>query len=320
MGASVAVAILIVVGVLVFSVSSGSSPTTGSRHAPKVTVKPKQAVKPASPSSIKVVKHVMYGPSPEQYMDVFMPRHVVRPPPVVMFVHGGSFVRGGTTSLYPEADAVARAGWVGVSVNYRLSHYPNESDDVLAAAAWMHAHAAKYHIDSRKIALLGTSAGGNLVALAATGARQRHRNVGIVAAVTWSGPMDLVSFAHKIAHDAADSGLIAAGDAYLGCSLSNCPSVWAAASPINHVSPGDPPMFVVNSTTELIPYSQASDMVRKMKSAGNVARLFTVHGSKHALQYASQAFDPSMTWLVHYLGPLRSELPAVPDESTSGAG
>lgn len=237
-----------------------------------------------------------------------------------MFVHGGAFVRGGTPSLYPEADAVARAGWVGISVNYRLSRFPTESNDVMAAAAWMHAHAAKYHADPHAIALVGTSAGGNLVALAVTGAHQRPRNVGIVAAVSWSGPMDLVSFGHEIAHEPAASGLIAAGDAYLGCSLNNCPSVWAAASPINHVSAGDPPMFLVNSTSELIPHSQATKMESRLRSAGDVARLFTVKGNKHALQYASQAFGPSINWLAHYLGPLRTELPAVPDESTSGEG
>jgi acetyl esterase/lipase len=318
--AAVLLAVLIFVGIEVFQSPTHASAPPRPKPPSKLAVKSKPKPKPAPISSIKVIKHVSYGSSPDQYMDVFLPSKITRPPPIVMFVHGGSFVRGGTQSLYPEASAVARAGWVGVSVNYRLDGYPNESDDVLAAAAWMHAHGAKYHVNPKKIALFGTSAGGNLVALAATLAHKQHRNVGIVAVVSWSGPMDLVSFAHKIAGNSSYSGVIAAGNSYLGCSLASCPSVWAAASPINHVSPGDPPMYLANSADELIPYDQATSMMRKLRSLGDRVQLFKIAGSKHALQYASQAFQPSITWLVHYLSPLRGALPTVPNESSVGAG
>jgi acetyl esterase/lipase len=248
-------------------------------------------------------------------MDIFMPGNTDRPLPVVMFVHGGAFIRSGTSALYPEAVALAKVGWVGISVNYRVNGYPNESNDILTATEWIHSHAAQYHIDPNKIALFGTSAGATLVAQAATVAHQQHRKLGVVAVVSWSGPMDFVSFAHSVANN---PHLIGVGTRYMGCPLSSCPSVWSTASPINHVQAGDPPMFLANSTRELVPYSQATSMVSKLQSVGVTAHLFTVHGRLHALQYASQAFQPSINWLTQYLGPIHGALQPVPSQPPAG--
>jgi len=65
---------------------------------------------------------------------------------------------------------MARAGWLGASVNYRLSPgvaLPDQLADVKAGLAWIHEHAAEYGGDPSFVAVAGGSAGGNLAALAA---------------------------------------------------------------------------------------------------------------------------------------------------------
>lgn len=53
-------------------------------------------------------------------------------------------------------------------LKYRLGshgyHYPAEFEDVTRAMRWTRAHAAEYHIDSHRIGIMGSSAGGHLAA------------------------------------------------------------------------------------------------------------------------------------------------------------
>ncbi|HLT68383.1 MAG TPA: alpha/beta fold hydrolase [Microbacterium sp.] len=92
----------------------------------------------------------------------------------LVWAHGGAFVHG--TIDMAESDWVGRElaahGITVVSVDYRLTtetahHYPAASDDMLAAWAWTREHADDLGIDPHRIALGGTSAGGNLAAGAA---------------------------------------------------------------------------------------------------------------------------------------------------------
>lgn len=112
------------------------------------------------------------------------------PRPVLVWCHGGSFQHGDLDM--PEADATARgvagrADAMVVSVDYRLCdeppggsparaipghdgteiHAPIPRQDVVAAVAWTREHASELGVDPARLALGGTSAGGNLAAAAA---------------------------------------------------------------------------------------------------------------------------------------------------------
>ena len=89
----------------------------------------------------------------------------------VVWIHGGAFI-GGDLDM-PEADLasrglVTRTRGVVVSVDYRLCHdgvhHPVPHDDCWAAFTWTHEHAAELGIDPDRLAVGGTSAGGNLSA------------------------------------------------------------------------------------------------------------------------------------------------------------
>lgn len=117
---------------------------------------------------------------PKHRLDVFAP--AVTPLagglPVVMFVHGGYWVSGDRRApdhghgLYGRlGEALARRGIVAMIPSYRLSPevtIDGMLEDVARAARWAHDNAVDYGATSRRLILMGHSAGGHLVAMLAT--------------------------------------------------------------------------------------------------------------------------------------------------------
>src|SRR3954464_1641361 len=85
------------------------------------------------------------------------------PFPAAILVHGGGWVAGDkeqyiTYIFQPLSDA----GFAWFSINYRLAPkytFPADADDVEAAVRWIKENAARYHVDPKRIALIGESAG-----------------------------------------------------------------------------------------------------------------------------------------------------------------
>ncbi|QJW85760.1 alpha/beta hydrolase fold domain-containing protein [Ramlibacter terrae] len=123
-----------------------------------------------SREGIAMTRDVPYGDHPRQVLDVFRPKHAAGAD-VVVFVHGGAFVRGaksGPEGVYDNVLAwFARQGFVGVNVEYRLAPeamYPGGAQDVGAAMEWVHDHIAGHGGNPARILLMGHSAGGTHVA------------------------------------------------------------------------------------------------------------------------------------------------------------
>ena len=97
--------------------------------------------------------------------------------PLLVYFHGGGWVVGSVAISDPFCRALANAsGCAVLSVEYRLApedRYPAAADDAYAATRWSADHAADLGIDVSRIAVGGSSAGGNLAAVAALMARER---------------------------------------------------------------------------------------------------------------------------------------------------
>ncbi len=92
--------------------------------------------------------------------------------PVVVWVHGGGYRIGDKRNAMADKVRWAKQhGWVLVSVNYRLTRpgdpdpaqYPDHYDDVATALAWTVHHIDAYGGDPDRIAVLGHSAGADIV-------------------------------------------------------------------------------------------------------------------------------------------------------------
>jgi len=117
------------------------------------------------------------GPTGEVSVRIFRPPNPKGRLPTVMYFHGGGWVVGSVAVSDPFCRALANAsGCAVVSVEYRLApedRFPAAADDAYAATRWSADHAADLGIDASRIAVGGSSAGGNLAAVVALMARER---------------------------------------------------------------------------------------------------------------------------------------------------
>lgn len=103
--------------------------------------------------------------SPDHLLDIWRPRSAIRPLPVVLYIHGGSFRILSKDSHWVMAVAFARAGYLVASINYRLSprhKYPAAVKDVCHAYRFVVERIAEYGGDPERLVVAGESAGGNL--------------------------------------------------------------------------------------------------------------------------------------------------------------
>ncbi|AOJ08106.1 alpha/beta hydrolase [Burkholderia mayonis] len=121
---------------------------------------------------------IAYGPDKRHRLDVYVPDVPASGPrPLIVFVHGGGFIRGDRRERANVGWRFARAGFVTVLPSYRLGpthRWPAGAEDVAAAHAWAHAHTHELNADRARICVAGESAGAAHVA-AALLMRRFHR-------------------------------------------------------------------------------------------------------------------------------------------------
>ena len=97
--------------------------------------------------------------------------------PLLVYFHGGGWVVGSVALSDNFCRALANASRCAVlSVEYRLAPehpYPAAADDAYAATRWASEHADELGVDPSKLAVGGSSAGGNLAAVVSLMARDR---------------------------------------------------------------------------------------------------------------------------------------------------
>jgi acetyl esterase len=123
-----------------------------------------------------VADRTVPGPAGALPVRVYTPEGEA-PFPIVVFFHGGGWVVGTLDSYDPLCRALAAATpAVVVSVDYRLApehRWPAAVEDAYAATLWASRNAAALGGAQHRLAVAGDSAGGNLAAVVALGARDR---------------------------------------------------------------------------------------------------------------------------------------------------
>jgi acetyl esterase len=187
----------------------------------------------APKDGVKHTDNLAYGHDPLQKLDVYEPAtRPAQPMPVLIYVHGGGFMRGdktnnGKSPFYANLGYwFARHGVVTVLANYRLAPkdpWPAGAKDMAGIVAWTHAHIADYGGNRKRIFLMGESAGASHVAAYALEKRfQPLAGPGLAGAILFSGLYD-PAYETKSAPRFGGNGPGAPNENYYGKDTSHYP-------------------------------------------------------------------------------------------------
>ena len=221
------------------------------------------------------------------------------PFPAALLVHGGGWIGGNRTEAVRDlVRPLTRAGIAWLAVSYRLAPrytYPASVEDVLAAVRWARQNARRFHLDARRLALVGESAGGHLVADAAIRMTDDTR---VAAVVPFFAPVDLESDTDR------RGGLSVSMRALFGRTELDEAARQALrdASPIRRVHPGLPPFLLVHGTADMsVPYEQSVRLQKALREKGVACDLITVpdgtHGTREWDERLPGYADEVVAWL-----------------------
>jgi triacylglycerol lipase len=134
-----------------------------------------------APRGGEIVRDIVYGDDERHRLDVYLPMGANGLAPVVIFVHGGGFIRGDKADREPVGNYFSRHGVLAIVPNYRLGprhRWPAGAEDVSSVLAWARVHVAAHGGDPGHIVLAGESAGAAHIA-AATLIRRFHPAEGL---------------------------------------------------------------------------------------------------------------------------------------------
>ena len=188
------------------------------------------------------------------------------PLPAIISVHGGRWVGGNKKdSSTIKVDQWAGFGFFAMSIDYRLkgtTPAPACYQDFQCAIRYVHAHAKQYNIDPSRIFLIGQSAGGHMVSLAATLGDGAYPRTGgwekgsndFRAAISVAAAYDLV---------ALDWGQLWTPP---GVAVEEAR---AQASPTKHVTKNSKPLLILHSDNDRsVPIANALTMIEVLEKAG----------------------------------------------------
>ena len=179
---------------------------------------------------------------PEQQLDVYAPRKVKSPRPVLVFIHGGNWNSGHKKQYWPMGRNFARKGVVTVVIDYPLSPAANYDDMAKASAKavqWTVENIGKYGGDTSRLFLSGHSAGGHLAALIGMddayfkALGMKNPTTGLV--LVDAAGLDMYGYLLEKKYDADNT--------YIK-TFTNDPKEWKKASPMYHIGKNMPPMLI----------------------------------------------------------------------------
>lgn len=249
--------------------------------------------RPAPPSGVVALRDLTYRADDGRRLalDLYLPApgesgESSQARPLLIAVHGGSWIGGSKSEYGPQFAPLAERGIVVAAVDYRLARpgrpsWPDAPVDIIAALDWLEARSAQYGIDPGRVAVIGTSSGGLLAALAGL------QDPRIRGGVCLSAPMDITALMaeRSLTHEPAL--------AFIGDDREGLERRARDASPISLVQPGRPPMLLIQGTEDRwVPIEQARNMRRVLEASGVPNRLIEIEGARHGFEPQVQEPQP----------------------------
>jgi alpha-L-fucosidase 2 len=199
------------------------------------------------------------------------------PFPAVIVVHGGGWEAGDkVTYVSPVLSLLSRARFAWFSIDYRLTPYvrnEQQLDDLRNAIRYVRVHAARFNIHSDRIAILGESAGGQMVSQVAS---EPCSGCEVQAVVSFYGVYDFLPWTRdRKSKDTAET-------------LDRMFGTWDVDtlrrySPISHVHAGMPPVLMLQGTADEL-YKGSLAYEQRLKQSGVPHELILLKGAPHGME------------------------------------
>ena len=235
-----------------------------------------------------------------QSLDIFI-REGLTDAPVVLYVHGGGWVRGDKERALFKPGFLVPRGFLFASMNYRFHPEASLSEmaqDVASAAVWLKLHAAKYGGDGSRIVLMGHSAGAHLVAV-----------VGSNQAFLEEAGASLSDISGVVAVDTAMLNVPARMETARESQFQvfgRASESWTKVSPWHHIEEGKgiPPFLLLISDGRAVSLEQAVSLSSKLEENGIEALTHEGKGRAHTPldTYLGVDGDESTRILLEFLG------------------
>lgn len=231
------------------------------------------------------------GGQPRQRLNLFLPGEAPRadgpraPYPVVVWIHGETW-RDGSKEDCPIS-WLTDDGYAVASIGYRLTDtavFPAQLHDCIAAVRHLQANAATWNIDPRRLAIVGSSAGGHLAALVALdeadpGDPEAPDPVDVAAVCVVGAPTLLTSLGPAHDRPASPASLLVGGP------LPEFREAAQRASPLTHVSADAPPFLIIHAKGDerapadrTVPLEQSRQFDAALRAAGAESSLVVLDG------------------------------------------
>ena len=204
--------------------------------------------------------------------------------PVLIFFHGGGWVKGSKDSA-SQFTPYLNSGWAVINAEYRFlqqAKMPASVEDARCVLAWAYENAAKYGFDTAKIVVSGTSAGGHLALIAGMVPPHSELDIScsgnhsmkVAAIVDFYGPTDLNAFLELENRKKQVKKFYS--------DINKAKEIGTLISPITYVRKGLPPIIMIQGDEDpTVPYAQSLKLKAALDDAGVRNYLYTVKGGSH---------------------------------------
>lgn len=229
-------------------------------------------------------------------VNIFRPKSTEKIPTVLM-IHGGGWNSGSPELQKELAVNLARKGFATITVEYRLipeALFPAGEEDLNDAVKWIAENAGKYYFDKDKIAVSGSSAGGQLANLIGT----KNSDGLIKAVINMDGISSfIIQETIRRAEQARIKNTKMPVDAqWLGGTYQENPENWKDASALYFVNQHSAPVCFINSSIPRF-HNGREQMIKLLDSHSIYSEVHTFGNSPHTFWH----FHPWHLATVNYM-------------------
>jgi acetyl esterase/lipase len=289
---------LLFVLLLVSCQTTPSSSSVASSEPSSVTVSSSVVVSSVSSSQDPVIwnESAPYGPNERNVLEYArLNDDIVRP--MILLIHGGSWVFGDKADMRSFRDPLVDAGYIYVSMNYQLmlsgATFTTMLNDIQLAINFLRLNADFLNLDTTQMAIMGVSAGAHLGLLYAY---SRISSIPIDVAIGLVPPVDFTD-PNFMTMGAADMQLQQM-NALTGTNVATqqqlvdegYPQAWKDFSPVYHADTSVPTIVAYAGQDELIPATNTPRLIDALTLNNQYIESVFFPNSGHSLQGDPEQF------------------------------